>query len=192
MKFKRLLDDKYQILKTFNPNLLKQLKLVSKISLWIGLITLISLTLLILILMPTLTNQYTAFTQLILQIQNNLPMMLSLCGLVLIIGASFSTWFICLYSSFRISGPLYCFSKNIKLQIKNSPYAPVKLRKNDSLQEEAQLYNKSMSKWQQLYQDIKAHNENILSLSKQTSLDSTNGLHTLANQLSILINKIKL
>ncbi len=52
MQVKKLLDEKHKILETFNPSLLKQLKLVSKISLQVGLIAVISLTLMLFILLP--------------------------------------------------------------------------------------------------------------------------------------------
>ena len=191
MQVKKLLDEKHKILETFNPSLLKQLKLVSKISLQVGLIAVISLTLMLFILLPKLPEHYTAFTQLILQVQNNLYIMLGLSGLLLLIGASITIWFICLYASFRISGPLYCFSKDLKLLNKSHPHTQIKLRENDSLQAECQLYNQSMENWQQFYQEINTNNQLILQYLQQHSLSSPNTLQNYSSHLNNLINKIK-
>jgi len=191
MQTKSLLKDKYQILETFNPSLLKQLKLVTKMSLWVGLIALCCLSLMLFTLMPKLPDQYMAFTQLTIQVQNNLLLMLTLSGLLLLIGASFTTWFICLYSSFRISGPLYCFSRNLEQQTKDHPYAQIILRESDSLQEECRLYNETMSKWDHFYRDINHNIAIIYQHLKNPKLQGTDQLTESVEKINRLISKIK-
>ena len=191
MQPKQLIEEKYKILETFNPTLLKQLKLVSKMSMWVALIAFVSLSSMLLILLPSLPDQYAAFTQLIMQVQNNLAIMLVLCGLLLIIGASFTTWFICLYSSFRISGPLYCFSRNLEQQTKHHPHAQINLRENDSLQAECHLYNDAMAQWISLYQEINLNNDKIDQLFQQNTSPSPEQLGKQAERLKDLITQVK-
>jgi len=49
--------------------------------------------------------------------------------------AGLMTWFILLYSSARIAGPLFRFRKNLELEINEGPVPTIQLRKGDYLQD---------------------------------------------------------
>lgn len=56
-------------------------------------------------------------------------------GTLIVLTAGLITWIITLYSSHRVAGPLYRFSRNIELEIERGPVATTSLRKGDSFQE---------------------------------------------------------
>ena len=54
-------------------------------------------------------------------------------GLVLAVVVALSTWLICLYSSFRVAGPLYRFTRN--LEQASAGGKPLDIRRDDCLQD---------------------------------------------------------
>lgn len=59
-------------------------------------------------------------------------------ALVLVAIAGFATWFVALYSSFRIAGPLYRFTQNFKVATANISSAKIlPIRKGDAVQDQA-------------------------------------------------------
>ncbi len=66
-------------------------------------------------------------------------------GLVLLAIIGVITWLIALYSSFRIAGPLYRFSRNLELATAIGPVVPIKIRKDDALQQEAQAVDEALT-----------------------------------------------
>lgn len=126
------------------PLIFFHLKLVAKISLAIGAIALAAL----LIALTLITDQRGDSYSAIVQFQNlkseNLGKVMLLAGLVLISLTGLVTWLIALYSSFRIAGPLYRFSKNLELAAEDESAALIDLRTGDSLRQEAEMLKRTV------------------------------------------------
>lgn len=66
-------------------------------------------------------------------------------ALAMVLIASVVTWLISLYSSFRIAGPLFRFSQNLKNAIEHPLAVPMAIRKTDMLQREWQEFEASLA-----------------------------------------------
>lgn len=79
-----------------------------------------------------------------------LPTLL-LAGLCILAIAGVITWIITLYSTFRVAGPLYRFSRNLERQIAEGPLPMDKIRDGDLLQEEYVILAESAERLQAYY-----------------------------------------
>lgn len=79
-------------------------------------------------------QSYYEIVQSLTQGQDRLAAAMTLAGSVIVLLAGLVTWLITLYSSHRIAGPFYRFSKNLELEIEQGPVAPIRLRRGDRLQ----------------------------------------------------------
>jgi len=147
--------DNYKNIEYFNPSLFVQLLRVSKIALWVGLSGIIIVSMLIVMILPAIPKDYADFIQYMARIQHDLPLMLGLSALLLISAAGFTVWVICLYSSFRIAGPLYRFARNLEEQIVNGPTQILQIRNEDRLQGECQLFNRTIASLIGFYTELK-------------------------------------
>jgi len=131
-----------------------QLKWIAKLALIIGVAATVSLVLAIywvtddkganyteIIISHSLTRQHLAPTLLVF-------------GLALILVVAITTWFIVLYSSFRIAGPLFRFSQNLLSIIDNAFATPLSIRKSDLLQREWRHFETSQARLRQHYADL--------------------------------------
>lgn len=76
-------------------------------------------------------------------------------GLLMVVIASISTWFIALYSSFRIAGPLFRFSQNLKCIIADAFAVPMAIRHTDVLQREWSEFDASQAKLREHYASLR-------------------------------------
>lgn len=153
--------DNYHNIEYFNPSLFAQLLRVGKIALWVGLSGIAIVSLLIVIILPAMPENYADFIQYMAKVQHDLPFMLGLSALLLISSAGFTVWIICLYSSFRIAGPLYRFARNLEDQIANGPAQMLQIRHEDRLQGECQLFNRAIESLIVFYSELRQSNERI-------------------------------
>lgn len=105
--------------------------MIAKISLSISLITFAILVIVISIIMVDHTDSYEAFIQAQIISHENMPYVIGIAGLLLVFLASLISWFVSLYGSFKIAGPLYRFSHNLR---ENSDQM-LALRSEDCLQD---------------------------------------------------------
>lgn len=119
------------------PLIFIHLKLVAKISLAIGMIAVMGL-LTALAMVPGLddASYFEAVRSSTVTRAQIGPVMLAV-GLALVAVAGLITWFIALYSSFRIAGPLYRFSQNFKLAMASDTARLIDLRSDDTLTDHA-------------------------------------------------------
>ena len=83
--------------------------------------------------------------------QDRLVMAMLLAGSVILLLAGLVTWMITLYSSHRIAGPFYRFSKNLELEIERGPVTPVSLRKHDRFQALAARFTRAADSLETYY-----------------------------------------
>ncbi len=85
----------------------------------------------------------------------NLGWGLLVFGLAIVAFAGVTTWLISLYSSFRVAGPLYRFSRALETGIEHWPAAPLPIRRTDQLHQEWQALNASVSAVRGHYDDLR-------------------------------------
>ena len=79
-----------------------------------------------------------------------------IAALVLVTITGLVTWFIALYSSFRIAGPLYRFTQNFKLATSNSSSVEIlPIREGDAFQEQAKAVKQAITGLHEHYAAVK-------------------------------------
>lgn len=76
-------------------------------------------------------------------------------GLAIVAFAGVTTWLISLYSSFRIAGPLYRFSRTLETGIEHWPAAPLPIRRTDQLHPEWKALNIGVAAVRGHYDDLR-------------------------------------
>jgi hypothetical protein len=87
--------------------------------------------------------------------RQNLGSTILVFGLAMVIIASLATWFIALYSSFRIAGPLFRFSQNLKAIIEDAFAVPMAIRGTDMLQREWSEFDASQTALREHYANLR-------------------------------------
>lgn len=113
-------------------------RLVAKISLGVGAVAVLSLLISVLLVSGDAGDSYSEIIRSNSITRANLGKVMLMIGLVLVAIAGVITWLIGLYSSFRIAGPLYRFSQNLKLASASDSARLIDLRNDDSLVEQAE------------------------------------------------------
>ncbi|OWW21773.1 hypothetical protein [Noviherbaspirillum denitrificans] len=119
------------------PLIFFHLKLVAKISLGVGTVAVLSLLISLLLISGPIEETYSAIVRTNSMTQANLGKVMLAIGLMLVAIAGVITWLITLYSSFRIVGPLYRFTQNLKLAGTSDSSPLIELRKGDALGEQS-------------------------------------------------------
>ncbi len=118
-----------------SPYLQDQLRLIGRIAL---VVSLVAATALLLTLWGLFSGQpqgdYYRIIQALTRSQEQLPVAMLIGGALIVSLAGLMTWFMVLYSSARITGPLYRFARNLELEISEGPVQTVQLRSGDHLQ----------------------------------------------------------
>jgi hypothetical protein len=133
------------------PPVLFHVKWVAKIALTVGAVAWVVLLLLIFLVKD---DQGTNYAQIIYNhslTRQALGPSILIFGLVMVAIASIATWFIALYSSFRIAGPLFRFSRNLKRIIEDALAVPMAIRQTDMLQREWNEFDASQAKLREHY-----------------------------------------
>lgn len=123
--------------------ILFHLRWVSKIPLWIGATAAVGL---VIDLFFITGDAGTAYGELIHSrnlAQHQLGPALLIGGIFLVSFGALLTWLIALYSSFRVAGPLFRLTRNLKGSIGHRPEKPISVRATDRLQAEAVLLESS-------------------------------------------------
>ena len=161
------------------------LRLTAKIAVSVSLVgTLVLLLALYFLLRNQPEENYLQVIQSLTIGQDQLALAMLIGGSLIVLVAGLLTWFIILYSSARVAGPLYRFSKNIELEIEHGPVQTIKLRKEDSFQK---LSGKLASAAQGLTQYYDSQIQAIDELSRHIS--SKQGID--AGQYSKLLQKLR-
>lgn len=144
------------------PLIFFHLKLVAKISLAIGAIAMIALIIALTMVTDHSGSTYSAIVQVQYLKSENLGTVMLLAGLVLVAITCLATWLIALYSSFRITGPLYRFSQNLRLAAADDASTLVELRDGDSLMQEAAMVRQAIL-------NLRAHHAAVSAASRQAA-----------------------
>lgn len=114
----------------------KQLRVTARVGLGISVVSTLALIVTLFLLFHGQQQEnYLLIVQSLTQSQDRLLPVMFIGGAMILVLAGLIIWFVLLYSSARIAGPLYRFKKNIELEINQGPVPTIKLRKGDYLQE---------------------------------------------------------
>jgi len=130
------------------------LKWVAKVALLVGGVAAAALLLAILLITDDNGTDYAHVLANHSLTQRNLTPTLWAFGLALVVIAATTTWLIALYSSFRMAGPLFRLSENLKSCLADPLVIPLAIRKSDLLQHEWQQFDASQSALRQHYGEL--------------------------------------
>ena len=146
-------------------------KKVAQISLWVTAISVITLAVLI-FSMEAPTGSYRSMLQSLANSKDNLPFILFVAGLWLIGATATTTYFITLYSSFRLAGPLFRFARNLEFGHQHElPMPLIKIRTYDYFQQECALMDESIEAFISHYQTLSVEVEQLAMLPMATEAD---------------------
>lgn len=163
------------------------LKLVSRFALYTSVVAIVVLVLSVLFLTDHAGTSYTEIIYAHSLSQKHLKPVLLISGLCLLSFVAFITWLFTIYSSFRIAGPLYRFSRNLEQAAEG--VAPIGLRSNDALQDVSEQLTQSVSCLHNHYREI---DRQINELLYQIDIKDSGGLNEDMAKLKTLINKARL
>jgi len=136
------------------PPVLFHLKWVAKLALMVGVVATVGLLSAIFLITDDSGIDYAHVIASHSLTQQNLQVTLLVFGLALVLVACVATWLIALYSSFRIAGPLFRFSQNLKGLMDNALTMPQAIRKDDLLQAHWVQFDASQARLRAHYDDL--------------------------------------
>ncbi len=119
------------------PMVFFHLKLVAKISLAVGAVAVLVLLAVLTLITGDGGETYGEVIRSHSLTRQELGVAMLVAGLLLVAITGVITWLIVLYSSFRVAGPLYRFSQNLKLAGASDTSALIDLRQGDALATQA-------------------------------------------------------
>jgi hypothetical protein len=125
------------------------LRWVAKIALSVGILAAIALLLELFLITDAKGTEYGRIILAHSLTRENLRPAITVFGLAMTIMASLIAWLVALYGSFRVAGPLFRFSRNMKNAMEHPSRKPVRLRQGDMLQREWQEFETSLSRFDQ-------------------------------------------
>ena len=170
-------------------NLVKglDLKLVSRFALYTSLVAVVLLVLSVLFLTDQAGTSYAEIIYAHSLSQKHLKPVLLISGLCLLSFVAFITWLFTIYSTFRIAGPLYRFSRNLEQAAEG--VAPIGVRSDDALQEVSEQLKQSVTSLHNHYHVI---DKQINELLYQIDIKDSHELNQNLAKLRSLINKARL
>lgn len=136
------------------PEIMFHLRWIAKIALSIGAMAAAGLWLTLTLLTDNSGTSYGELIQSSNFVHAYLGPMLLIGGCLLVACAGLITWLIALYSSFRVAGPLFRFSRNIERAIAQGPIKPIPIREDDRLHRDAILLTHSLAAVEMHYRQL--------------------------------------
>lgn len=119
------------------PLIFFHLKLVAKVGVAVSALAALALVMVVLLITNGAGDSYDAIIRSNSLTREHLGTAMLVAGLVLVVVAGLITWLIVLYTSFRVAGPLYRFSQNLKLANTRDAVEMTALRRGDALTAQA-------------------------------------------------------
>lgn len=163
------------------------LRLVSRFALYTSVVAVVMLIISVLLLTDQTGASYAEIIYAHSITQRHLKPVLLISGLCLLSFVAFITWLFTIYSTFRIAGPLYRFSRNLEQASEGKP--PVGVRNDDALQDVSEQLKQSVTSLHNHYHLI---DKKINELLYQIDIKDTGELKQNFAKLQTLINKVRL
>jgi len=172
-----------------SPLIFLHLKLVAKVGLSLFVLSVLTICAVLLVLGGGSGGSYEALVRSSSQIRQHLNEAMLLGGLTLMAVTGLVTWLIVLYSSFRIAGPLFRLSQNLKLANQSDSLKLIDLREGDALNKQADDIKNAVSALRQHRLEITQRVDEAL-----LALDSGHAAHysQAIAQLKALDAKVRL
>lgn len=136
------------------PEIISHLRWIARGAISIGAIAAVGLAITLNILTDGSGTTYGELIQSHSIVQAYLGSALLIGGFILVACTAVITWLIALYSSFRVAGPLYRFSRNLERAIARGPSRPIPIRKGDCLHRDALLLEHSLKAMETHYREL--------------------------------------
>lgn len=149
------------------PLIFFHLKLVAKISLGVGTVAVLSLLISLLLISGQTNDSYLEIIRVNSITRAHLGRVMLTIGLMLVAIAGVITWLITLYSSFRIVGPLYRFSQNLKLAGASDSAVLIELRRGDAMAEQEANIKNAVSTLREHYAAVETVSRQALAALEQ-------------------------
>jgi hypothetical protein len=131
-----------------------RLRLTARVAVGVSLLgSIVLLVTLFLLLRDQPDSNYYQIIQSLTRSQEHLALAMLIAGTLTVLLAGLFTWSITLYSSHRVAGPLYRFSRNLELEIEQGPVATTNLRKDDGFQDLSKKLAQAAEGLSQYYDD---------------------------------------
>lgn len=179
----------YQFAKFFGQSGEHSLRIVSRISLVTGIAALVLLLVSVFFLTDQTGTRYADIVYAHSLTQKHLKPVLLISGLCLLGFVAFTTWLITLYSSFKVVGPLFRFSRNFEAA--GTGQKPLGVRKDDELQDLSHLLQESITTLQDHYQELDTRLATTLKLLEGATEQNSDEINRELEQIRDLINKVK-
>ncbi|MDO8787238.1 MAG: hypothetical protein Q7J42_04105 [Sulfuritalea sp.] len=137
------------------PPVLFHVKWVARIALSVGVVAVVGAPLAIFLATNENGGGYARIVVSHSLTQQSLGPLMLIFGLLLVVVAAIATWSIALYSSFRIAGPLFRFSQNLRDVIENPFAVPMAIRQTDMLQREWTDFDASQARLREHYASLR-------------------------------------
>ncbi len=168
------------------PPVMFHLKSVAKIALSVGLIASVALLAVIFLVTDENGADYARNISSRSVTKESLGAAMFVFGLSIVALASVSTWLITLYSSFRIAGPLFRFSQNLRSIIEDAFALPVAIRRTDMLQQQWNEFDASQERLREHYRSLsEALEQCVQTLEKNADADNGELGQKLAHLLEV-------
>ncbi|MBF0283238.1 MAG: hypothetical protein HQL51_02135 [Magnetococcales bacterium] len=115
------------------PPMVHRLRRVGRIALLVGMVALIALVGMLLLVASGRGEDYAAVIGNVSLSRRQLGPAMVLTGLIIVALGGVITWSIALYSTLRVAGPLFRFTKDLDRMIADGPLPPAKNREDDDL-----------------------------------------------------------
>ncbi len=138
------------------PLIFFHLKLVAKVGVAVAALAALALVMVVLLITNGAGDSYDAVIRSNSLTREHLGIAMLVAGLVLVVVAGLITWLIALYSSFRVAGPLYRFSQNLKLANTRDAVELTALRRGDALTAQAAGIQQAVAALHQHQADLDA------------------------------------
>lgn len=165
------------------PEINSPLRLVARLALSVGAIATAGLVVTLSLLNNSSGVSYEELIQSHSVTQTYLRPILLISGCFLVAFVAVCTWLITLYSSFRVAGPLFRFSRNLETAIALGPRKPIPIREGDSLQQDAALLASSLAALEAHYTKLHEEVTEAITQIKDGKVDQT--------QLQMMTAKLK-
>lgn len=136
------------------PEIIFHLRWMARMALSVGAIAAVGLAITLNILTDGSGATYGELIQSHNVVHNYLGPALLIGGFLLVACTAVVTWLIALYSSFRVVGPLYRFSRNLERAIARGPAKPIPIREGDCLHRDALLLEHSLEAMATHYREL--------------------------------------
>ena len=167
------------------------LQLISKLSISIFLMTTLTLLVSLVVAFANHDSSYSGFISSQTITRHNLQLAIVIASVFLLSVTALITWLICLYSSFKVAGPLYRFTKNLLHAPDTNSMLPV--RSSDVFQELSSNIFSSAKTIQQHELAIRTTIEQCLhELDKTENQSQNENLHHLLDELIAIESRVKL